>query len=110
MEGKNQTAGEAVRISVQLSVGGAAFGIAMGIIATLWLRFMFGNTQAEITLTVRLLQHALARASMTHDNKPGFDGCRHSRTWRVPNTGFAGQPATRRPPWQHTVVINNVDC
>ncbi len=72
MEGKTQTAGEAARISVQLSVGGAAFGIAVGIIATLWLRFMFDNTHAEITLTVRLLQHALARASMTHDNKQGF--------------------------------------
>ncbi len=52
MEGKTQTAGEAVRISVQLSLGGAAFGVAVGLAATLWLRFMFDNMHAEITLTV----------------------------------------------------------
>ena len=54
VEGKTQTGGEAVRISLQLSVGGAAWGLAVGLAATLWLRFMFDNTHAEITLTVRL--------------------------------------------------------
>jgi NhaP-type Na+/H+ or K+/H+ antiporter len=52
VEGKSQSAGEAVRISVQLSLGGAAWGLAVGIAATLWLRFMFENIHAEITLTV----------------------------------------------------------
>lgn len=52
MEGKSQPAGEAVRIAVQLSVGGAAWGLAVGVAATLWLRFMFENIHAEITLTV----------------------------------------------------------
>ena len=54
VEGKSQSAGEAVRISVQLSVGGAAWGLAVGMAATLWLRFMFESIHAEITLTVRL--------------------------------------------------------
>lgn len=52
VEGKSQSAGEAVRISVQLSVGGAAWGLAVGLAATLWLRFMFETAHAEITLTV----------------------------------------------------------
>lgn len=53
VEGKRQTAQDAVRISIQLSIGGAAWGLAVGLAATLWLRFMFENTDAEITLTVR---------------------------------------------------------
>lgn len=54
VEGKNQSAGEASRIAVQLSVGGAAWGLAVGLAATLWLRFMFENAHAEITLTASL--------------------------------------------------------
>lgn len=52
VEGKSQTVQDAVRISIQLSVGGAAWGLAVGLAATLWLRFMFENTDAEITLTI----------------------------------------------------------
>ena len=53
VEGQTQLAGKAVRISVQLSLGGAAFGVAVGVIITSWLRTMFDNRMAEITLTVR---------------------------------------------------------
>ncbi len=55
VEGQTQLAGKAVRISVQLSLGGAAFGVAVGVIVTSWLRTMFDNRMAEITLTVRFL-------------------------------------------------------
>ena len=88
MEGKSQSAGEAVRISVQLSVGGAAWGLAVGVAATLWLRFMFESIHAEITLTVspcslccRALQLHFAvdpEARIQHSDKP-ISAC---RLWR----------------------------
>jgi hypothetical protein len=43
VEGLNQSPADAVRILVQLSVGGPALGVGMGIATTLWLRFMFNN-------------------------------------------------------------------
>lgn len=52
VEGQTQTAGAAVRIAVQLSLGGAAFGVAVGVVTTTWLRTMFDNRMAEITVTV----------------------------------------------------------
>ena len=53
MEGQSQTAGAVVRFSVQLSLGGAAFGLAVGVVTTTWLRTMYDNRMAEITVTVR---------------------------------------------------------
>ena len=48
MEGKHQSPGDAIRIFTQLSAGGTALGLAVGVIATLWLRTMFENPAAEV--------------------------------------------------------------
>ena len=48
MEGANQSPGDAIRIFTQLSFGGTAMGLAVGIIATLWMRTMFDNPAAEV--------------------------------------------------------------
>jgi NhaP-type Na+/H+ or K+/H+ antiporter len=37
---------------VQLAVGGPLTGLAFGIATTVWLRYMYNNPTAEITLTV----------------------------------------------------------
>lgn len=44
----HQSPGDAIRIFTQLSVGGTALGLAVGIVATLWLRTMFENPAAEV--------------------------------------------------------------
>jgi NhaP-type Na+/H+ or K+/H+ antiporter len=40
------------RLFCQLSLGGPATGLAFGMAMTAWLRFMYNNPMAEITLTV----------------------------------------------------------
>lgn len=40
------------RLFAQLSAGGPATGLAFGIATTIWLRFMYNNPLAEITLTI----------------------------------------------------------
>lgn len=40
------------RLFCQLSIGGPATGLMFGIAMTAWLRFMYNNRMAEITLTV----------------------------------------------------------
>ena len=40
------------RLFCQLSLGGPATGLLFGVAMTAWLRFMYNNPMAEITLTV----------------------------------------------------------
>ena len=48
VQGLNQGPKEAIRVFVQLSGGGSAFGLAVGVAVTLWLRTMFENPSAEV--------------------------------------------------------------
>lgn len=52
VEGGHETVGSAVKTLVQLSLGGPAFGLAVGLATTIWLRWMFNMPLAEITLTI----------------------------------------------------------
>ena len=47
MEGQRQVPGKAIRIFVQLSLGGAGMGLAVGFAVTILLRTMFDNHDAE---------------------------------------------------------------
>lgn len=87
VEGQTQLAGKAVRISVQLSLGGAAFGVAVGVIVTSWLRTMFDNRMAEITLTVRFLLQYKTKVEihvLQTALSPGFNGCVFRRPQAAP--------------------------
>ena len=48
MEGQRQVPGKAIRIFVQLSIGGAGLGLAVGFAVTILLRTMFDNHDAEV--------------------------------------------------------------
>ena len=56
MQGLNQGPKEAIRIFVQLSGGGSAFGLAVGMAVTLWLRTMFENPSAEVPSFMTILR------------------------------------------------------